>query len=136
MTPEEITAAVGYANMLDGRVTVNEARVDLWAYHLRHMPATACRAAILEHYDRDLKQSEREIPPVAPSDIRRLASKYRPRCLDHDEWPADRCLPCRDEIDAGNRPAELYSKHKHIEACEAPEAVRAALADISTKDTA
>ena len=97
MKPEEITAALGYANMLDGRVTVNEARLDLWTYHLRHMPATACRAAILEHYGRELKPGERELPPISPADIRRLASKYRPRCADHDEWPADRCLPCRDD---------------------------------------
>ena len=112
MEPKEITAALGYANMLDGRVTVNEARLDLWAYHLRHMPADACRAAILEHYGRELKPGEREIPPISPADIRRLASKYRPRCADHDEWPADRCLPCGDEVADGNRAPELYGRRK------------------------
>lgn len=112
MKPEEITAALGYANMLDGRVTVNEARLDLWTYHLRHMPATACRAAILEHYGRELKPGERELPPISPADIRRLASKYRPRCQDHDEWPADRCLPCGDEVADGNRAPELYGRRK------------------------
>lgn len=111
MDAEDIAAAIGYANMLDGRVTVNEARVDLWTMHLRYMPATACRAAILEHYGQELKPGERERKPVEPSDIRRLASKYRPRCQDHDEWPVDRCLPCRDEIADGNRdPHELGIK--------------------------
>lgn len=112
MNADEISAAIAYANMLDGRVQINEARVDLWTYHLRHMPATACRAAILEHYGRDLKPGEREIPPISPADIRKLASKYRPRCEEHDDWPVDRCLPCRDEIADGNRPSELYGRKK------------------------
>ena len=116
MNADEISAAIAYANMLDGRVQINEARVDLWTYHLRHIPATACRAAILEHYGRDLKPGEREIPPISPADIRKLASKYRPRCEEHDDWPVDRCLPCRDEIADGNRPSELYGRKKDPDA--------------------
>lgn len=112
MNADEIAAAIGYANMLDGRVTINEARMDLWTYHLRHMPASACRAAILEYHGQELRPGERERKPIEPSDIRRLASKHRPRCEDHDEWPADRCLPCRDEVADGNRPAELYGRRK------------------------
>lgn len=119
MDAREIDLAIGYANMLDGRVTVNEARQDLWAHHLRYMPATACRAAILDYYGQPLRPGERERKPIEPFDIRRLASKHRPRCEDHDEWPADRCLICRDEIADGNRAPELYARKKWPDALEA-----------------
>lgn len=119
MEASEISAAIAYANMLDGRVTVNEARLDLWAHHLRYMPVTACRAAILEYYGQPLRTGEHERKPIDPADIRRLASKHRPRCQDHDEWPADRCLVCRDEIADGNRDRELYGKQKHLDAITA-----------------
>lgn len=111
--------------MLDGRVTINEARTDLWAHHLRYMPATACRAAIIEYYGQPLRQGQYDRKPIEPSDIRLLASKHRPRCEEHTEWPADRCLVCRDEIADGNRDPELYARKKWANTLEAtPERVQ------------
>lgn len=124
--------------MLDGRVTVNEARQDLWAHHLRYMPAAACRASILDYYGQPLRPGERERKPIEPFDIRRLASKHRPRCEEHDEWPADRCLICRDEIADGNRTPALYARKKWPDAIEgSPQRVQTMLtAKTSTPDDA
>lgn len=112
MTPDETAAALLYASQLDGRIQPNEALHDLWHRELRHTPAWAVRPAILDYHAAPLPTGVRERRKLEPHDIRRLASKYRPRCEDHDEWPADRCLPCRDEVADGNRDEALYGRRK------------------------
>ena len=118
MTPDKIAAALLYAHQLDPRIQLgdqtnpNIALHDLWARELAHVPDWAVRAALLDYYAAPLPQGVRERRRVEPHDIRRLASKHRPRCLDHDEWPADRCLPCRDEVADGNRDETLYGRRK------------------------
>lgn len=113
MNSSEAAAAITYTNGLDGRITVTEARQDLWAHALKHIPAWAVRAAILDYYATDLPNGARERRPIEPTDIRRHAKNHRPRCADHTEWPADNCHPCRDEIRDGNRPPELNGQKKH-----------------------
>ena len=118
MTPDETAGALAYANQLDPRLTLgttdapNVALHDLWSRELRHVPDWAVRAALLDYYAAPLPQGVYERRKVEPHDVRRLASKHRPRCADHDEWPADRCLPCRDEVADGNRAPELYGRRK------------------------
>ena len=118
MTPDETAAALAYASQIDPRVslgdkdTPNLALHDLWHRELQHVPDWAVRPAILDYYAAPLPSGVRERRRIETHDIRRLASKYRPRCEDHDEWPADRCLPCRDEVADGNRDEALYGRRK------------------------
>ena len=106
MTPQEAIAAVRYTNELDGRVTMTDARADLWARELARIPGTAVRSAILDYYAAPLPDGVLYRRPVEPFDIRRLAVAYSPDCEAHDGFKAARCPLCRDEVTAGVRTAE------------------------------
>ena len=72
MTPTEATAAMTYANQLDGRVPVNEANADLWASALAGATAEQVRWIIRDHYTR-ATDSRGEAPTITPALIRRRA---------------------------------------------------------------
>lgn len=129
MTPDETAAALAYASQLDARIDPNPALHDLWSRELAYVPAQVVRAALLDFYSTPLPQGVRERRKVEAPDVRRLSSKHRPRCEDHDEWPADRCLPCRDEVADGNRALAEYGKRKHTELDAARRAALIAYAD-------
>lgn len=105
MTDADVADLVAYANQLDGRVTITPARQDLWALNLRHYGVEAARAAVLAYYSQPLPDGMRERRPVEPHDLRRLAGALAPRCADHPDYPATRCLTCWHEVQAGDRPA-------------------------------
>ena len=72
MTPTEATAAMTYANQLDGRVPVNEANADLWASALAGATVEQVRWIIRDHYTR-ATDSRGEAPTITPALIRRRA---------------------------------------------------------------
>lgn len=50
MNDAEISTLLAWTNQIDGRVTVNAATHELWAYTLGRVPFPAAKLAILEFY--------------------------------------------------------------------------------------
>ena len=71
MSPEDIRAAITFANGIDPRVQMTHPNAELWGHALSSKRADELRAAIIVYYERP-HPSGRERPPVDPASIRKI----------------------------------------------------------------
>lgn len=70
MTPEEIAAAITYANQIDPRVQLTDANLEVWSVGLSTVKAQNVRWAINQHYANGNANGE-GVHVVNPASIRR-----------------------------------------------------------------
>lgn len=70
MTPEEIAAAITYANQIDPRVQMTDANLEVWSVGLSAIKAQNVRWAINQHYANGNANGE-GVHVVNPASIRR-----------------------------------------------------------------
>lgn len=73
MTPEELRAAITYANGIDPRIQMNVPTAELWGRTVGHKLAIEVKTAILVYYER-YPANGRENPPVSAAMVRRIIS--------------------------------------------------------------
>lgn len=73
MTPEELRAAVTYANGIDPRIQMNVPTAELWGRTVGHKRFIEVKTAILVYYER-YPTNGRENPPVSAAMVRRIIS--------------------------------------------------------------
>lgn len=74
MTPAEATALMAFASQLDGRVQVNEANAETWAYGLARLDYAQARWEIREYY-----AMSDAATPITPGVLRRRVSLQKER---------------------------------------------------------
>ncbi|WP_336715366.1 hypothetical protein [Arthrobacter sp. USHLN218] len=90
MTPEELRAAITYANGIDPRVQMTHPNAELWGRTVGHKEAAEVKAAILVYYERP-HPSGRERPPVGAADIRKIIAEETERATAKND--AQKALP-------------------------------------------
>lgn len=78
MSPEELRAAITYANGIDPRVQMTHPNAELWGRTIGHKEAVEVRTAILVYYERQ-HPSGRERPPIGAADIRKIIQEETTR---------------------------------------------------------
>lgn len=71
MTPEELRAAITYANGIDPRIQMNVPTAELWGRTVGHKLAIEVKTAILVYYER-YPANGRENPPISAAMVRRI----------------------------------------------------------------
>lgn len=74
MTPAEATALMAYAAQMDGRVPVNEANSEAWAYGLSRTSYEQAKWEIREYY-----AMTEATAPITPGIVRRRVSVHKDR---------------------------------------------------------
>lgn len=74
MTPAEATALMAFASQLDGRVQVNEANAETWAYGLARLDYAQARWEIREYY-----AMTDAATPITPGVLRRRVAVQKER---------------------------------------------------------
>lgn len=90
MTPEELRAAITYANGIDPRVQMTGPNADLWGRAIGHKLAIEVKTAILVYYER-YPVSGRENPPISAPMVRKIINDEDARAQAQES--AHRALP-------------------------------------------
>ena len=90
MTPEELRAAITYANGIDPRVQMTGPNADLWGRTVGHKLAIEVKTAILVYYER-YPASGRENPPITAPMVRKIINDEDARAQAQES--AHRALP-------------------------------------------
>lgn len=73
MNPEELRAAITYANGIDPRIQMNVPTAELWGRTVGHKLAIEVKTAILVYYER-YPANGRENPPISAAMVRKIIS--------------------------------------------------------------